>query len=77
MKSASTIKASQFAVTDMCTSECPQHTVTPAGRHLVSVASIDDGMRFFREYALKSVWKPIVAFRNDKNNDPLDYKTVG
>ena len=44
---------------------------------MVSVSNIDDGMRFFREYALKSVWKPIVAFRNDKNNDALDYKTVG
>jgi len=35
-------------------------------------------MRFYREYALKSVWKPIIAFRNDDNNNnpPLDYKTV-
>lgn len=33
-------------------------------------------MRFFREHALKSVWRPIIAFRNDSNNEVLDYKKV-
>jgi hypothetical protein len=33
-------------------------------------------MQFYREHALKSVWKPIIAFRNDNDNEPLDYKTV-
>ncbi|CAF1239524.1 unnamed protein product [Rotaria sordida] len=45
------------------------------GRHLLSVAKPDDSMQFFREYALKSVWRPIIAFRNDSNDQPLDYKT--
>jgi len=34
-------------------------------------------MRFYREYALKSVWKPIIAFRNDDDNkEYLDYQIV-
>ncbi|CAF1567664.1 unnamed protein product [Rotaria magnacalcarata] len=45
------------------------------GRHLLSVAKIADGIKFFREHALKSVWRPIIAFRNESNNQPLDYKT--
>jgi hypothetical protein len=46
------------------------------GRHLIAITKSDDGMQFFREHALKSVWKPIIAFRNDANNEHLDYKTV-
>jgi hypothetical protein len=46
------------------------------GRHLVALTKPDDGMRFFREHALKSVWRPIIAFRNDTDNERLDYKTV-
>jgi hypothetical protein len=46
------------------------------GRHLLAFGKSDDGMRFFREHALKSVWKPIITFRNDDNNERLDYKTV-
>ncbi|CAF4919031.1 unnamed protein product, partial [Rotaria sp. Silwood1] len=45
------------------------------GRHLLSIAKPDDNMKFFREYALKSVWRPIIAFRSDFNDQPLDYKT--
>ncbi|CAF4049640.1 unnamed protein product [Adineta steineri] len=44
------------------------------GRHLLALTKIEDGMKFFREHALKSVWKPIIAFRNDVNNEPLNYK---
>jgi hypothetical protein len=46
------------------------------GRHLVALTKSDDSMRFFREHALKSVWKPIIAFQNDNPNEPLDYKPV-
>lgn len=46
------------------------------GRHLLALTNVNDGMQFFREHALKSVWKPIVAFRTDAKNDALDYKTV-
>ncbi|CAF2739012.1 unnamed protein product [Rotaria sp. Silwood2] len=45
------------------------------GRHLLSVAKPNDSMKFFREYALKSVWRPVIAFRDDSNDQPLDYKT--
>ncbi|CAF3219791.1 unnamed protein product [Rotaria socialis] len=45
------------------------------GRHLLSVTKIDEGIKFFREHALKSVWKPIIAFQNEYNNPPLNYKT--
>ncbi|CAF3662360.1 unnamed protein product [Adineta steineri] len=44
------------------------------GRHLLALTKIEDGIKFFREHALKSVWKPIIAFRNDVNNEPLNYK---
>jgi hypothetical protein len=40
------------------------------------LSKADDGMQFFREYALKSVWKPIIAFRNDDHNNPVDYQKV-
>jgi hypothetical protein len=46
------------------------------GRHLIAITNCDNGMQFFREHALKSVWKPIIAFRNDANNERLDYQTV-
>lgn len=46
------------------------------GRHLIHVGKRDDGIRFFREHALKSVWKPIVAFRNDAENPQLSYDQV-
>ncbi|CAF5156308.1 unnamed protein product, partial [Rotaria sp. Silwood1] len=46
------------------------------GRHLLSIAKPDDNIKFFREYALKSVWRPIIAFRSDFKDQPLDYKTV-
>lgn len=46
------------------------------GRHLLALTKVDDGMQFFREHALKSVWKPIIAFRNDAKNEALDYETV-
>ncbi|CAF0757101.1 unnamed protein product [Adineta ricciae] len=45
------------------------------GRHLVAITKVEEGMKFFREHALKSVWKPIIAFRNDSNDQPLDYKS--
>ncbi|CAF3366663.1 unnamed protein product [Rotaria sp. Silwood1] len=45
------------------------------GRHLLSIAKPDDNIKFFREYALKSVWRPIIAFRSDFKDQPLDYKT--
>ena len=43
---------------------------------MVHVGKRDDGMRFYREFALKSAWKPIVAFRDDQNDETLEYKTV-
>lgn len=45
------------------------------GRHLVAVGKIDDGVQFFREHALKSVWKPIIAFHRELADEVLAYKT--
>ncbi|UJR27289.1 hypothetical protein I4U23_008584 [Adineta vaga] len=45
------------------------------GRHLLALTNMEEGIKFFREHALKSVWKPIIAFRHDLTNEPLDYKS--
>lgn len=51
-------------------------TSTLLGRHLLALTKIEDGAQFFREHALKSVWKPVINFRIENGNEPLDYKTV-
>lgn len=43
---------------------------------MVAVGKIDDGVQFFREHALKSVWKPIIAFHRELADEQLVYKTV-
>lgn len=42
----------------------------------MAITKVEEGMKFFREHALKSVWKPIIAFRNDSDDQSLAYKTV-
>jgi hypothetical protein len=42
----------------------------------VAFGKLDDSMKFYREYALKSVWKPIIAFQNNDKKQYLNYKTV-